>query len=76
MIKLCPRFLVLPLLALIVIAAIAKPGQGDARQANSCGPALAAVRDPDLRASFARFDRHQSVAARQICAIYRDMTPR
>jgi hypothetical protein len=73
MIKFCPRFLVLPLLALV---AIAKPGQGDGRQASSCGPALAAVRDPDLRASFARFDRDQSVAARQICAIYRDMTPR
>jgi hypothetical protein len=76
MIKFCPRFLVLPLLALAVIVAIANPGQGDARHASSCGPALAAVRDPDLRASFARFDRQQSTAARQICAIYHDIGAR
>jgi hypothetical protein len=67
------RCLALPLLALAVVAAIAAAGVAESRaeRATACGPAIT-VQDPDLRASLARFDRHQSAAARKVCAIYRD----
>jgi hypothetical protein len=79
MAKLCTRFSLrsrcgaLPLLALAVIAAVAAAGAVETRvaRAAACGPAIA-VQDPGLRASFAQFDRHQSAAARKVCAIYRD----
>jgi len=66
------RCLILPLLALAVVA-VAAAGivESRAERASTCGPHIA-IQDPDLRASLARFDRHQSAAARKVCAIYRD----
>jgi len=62
-----------PLLALAVVATLAAAGvvESRAERVTACGPAIT-VQDPDLRASLARFDRHQSAAARKVCAIYRD----
>jgi len=66
------RTLVLPILALIVIASLqahtvtAQVGSGEP---GTCGPVVS-VRDPDIRQSFALFHRNQSAAARKICAIY------
>jgi hypothetical protein len=66
------RSLVLPLLALIVIASLPaplEPVRDSSGPVTACGPVVR-VRDPDIRKSFARFDRDQSAAARQICAVY------
>jgi hypothetical protein len=67
------RCLVVPLLGLAVMAAVAAAGvvESRAERAATCGLAIS-VQDPDLRASLAQFDRHQSAAARKVCAIYRD----
>jgi hypothetical protein len=67
------RCLAVPLLALGVIAAVAATGVVETRaeRATTCGLAIH-VLDPDLRTSLVRFDRHQSAAARKICASYRD----
>jgi hypothetical protein len=67
------RCFALPLLAIAVVAAIAAAGVAESRaeRVTACGPAIT-IQDPDLRASLARFDRHQSAAARKVCAIYRD----
>ena len=66
------RSLVLPLGALAVIAGMAAAGTVESRAERpaTCGLAIT-VQDPDLRASFVRFDRQQSAAARKVCAIYR-----
>jgi hypothetical protein len=67
------RPLVLPLIALMVISGIAAAGvvESRAERPASCGLAIT-VQDPDLRASFVRFDRQQSAAARKVCAVYQD----
>jgi hypothetical protein len=67
------RCLAVPLLALGVIAAVAVAGVAESRaeRMTACGPRIV-VQDPDVRASLARFDRHQSEAARKVCTIYRD----
>jgi hypothetical protein len=67
------RCLVVPMLAIGVIAGVATAGvvESRAERATTCGLAIT-VQDPDLRASLVRFDRHQSPAARKICAFYRD----
>jgi hypothetical protein len=64
------RCLVLPLLAVAVIAAVAAAGVAESR-AQTCGPQIT-IQDPDVRATLARFDRHQSAGAAKVCAIYRD----
>jgi hypothetical protein len=67
-----PLLFALPALALVAVASLAVGGiDGRRSQASTCGPAIA-VQDPDLRAAFARFDRHQSAAAQKVCAIYRE----
>ena len=73
MIKLSPRYFILPLIALVVIGSLPAPADtGRAAQNNSCGPALASITDPTMRASFDTFERSQSAAAAKICAIYRN----
>jgi hypothetical protein len=64
------RFLVLSLTALAVFGGIAAAGvvESQAERPATCGLGIT-VQDPDLRASFIRFDRQQSAAARKICAI-------
>jgi hypothetical protein len=49
----------------ILLAAAPAPAGNDS---HGCG--LPAVRDPEIRASFERFDRNQSAAATMICGIY------
>jgi hypothetical protein len=67
------RCLALPLATLAVIAGFAAAGVAESRaeRAATCGLAIT-VQDPDVRASLARFERHESAAARKVCAIYRD----
>jgi hypothetical protein len=73
MIELSPRYFILPLIALVVIGSLPAPADtGRAAQSNGCGPALASITDPAMRASFDQFDRSQSAAAAKICAIYRN----
>lgn len=67
------RCLAVPLAVLGVIAAVTAAGMVETRaeRAATCGLAIH-VQDPDLRASLVSFDRHQSAAARKVCALYRD----
>ena len=67
------RCLVVPLLARAAVAAVTFVGAVETRaeRAATCGLAIH-VQDPDLRASLVRFDRHQSAAARKVCASSRD----
>lgn len=71
MIKLSPRFFILPLLALVVIGSLPAPADsGAAPESVACGPGFASIKDPVIRASFARFERTQSETASRICAAY------
>ena len=67
------RSLVPLLMALAVIGGVAAAGVAESRAGRpaTCGLAIT-VQDPDLRASFVRFDRQQSAAARKVCTLYRD----
>ena len=70
MIRFSPRYFVLPLIALVVIGSL--PAPADSGRTGGCGPASASITDPNMRASFAQFERSQSAAAAKICAIYRN----
>jgi hypothetical protein len=73
MIKLSPRYFILPLIALVVIGSLPAPADsGRAGRNSGCGPALASITDPALRATFDQFERSQSAAAAKICAVYRN----
>ena len=74
MIKLSPRYFLLPLIALVVIGSLPAPADSGRSQnrGSGCGPAISSISDPGLRATFERFDRTQSAAAAKICAIYRN----
>lgn len=73
MVKLSPRYFVLPFLALVVIGSLPAPaGTGTAQDRTTCGPALSAFTDPAIRETFERFERTQSAAAAKVCAIYRN----
>ncbi len=67
------RCLAVPMAVLAVIAAVTAAGVVETRaeRAATCGLAIT-IQDPDLRASLARFDRHQSAAARKVCDFYRN----
>lgn len=71
MIRFSPRYLVLPLLALVVIGSLPAPADtGNANARIGCGPTVSQIVDPALRASFVRFDRTQSASADQVCALH------
>ncbi|HET9904207.1 MAG TPA: hypothetical protein VFQ27_10965 [Xanthobacteraceae bacterium] len=74
MIRFSPRYFVLPLLALVVIGSLPAPADNGRTEnrASGCGPAVAHIIDPDLRAQFVRFDRRQSPTAAKVCALYRN----
>jgi hypothetical protein len=73
MIKLTPRYFILPLIALVVIGSLPAPADSGRDAHNSgCGPALVSITDPVLRATFDQFERTQSAAAAKICAVYRN----
>ena len=67
------RCLAMPLAILGVIAGVTTAGMVETRaeRAATCGLAIH-VQDPDLRASLVSFDRHQSAAARKVCAFHWD----
>ena len=54
-------------LALPLLLAVAPAPAGT--QVRGCAPLVASA-DPELHASFARFDRAQSAAAAKICALF------
>ena len=74
MIRMTPRYFILPILALIVIGSLPAPADSGrpASTAGSCGPALSAIADPALKSSFDNLERSQSAAAAKICSIYRN----
>jgi hypothetical protein len=67
------RCLAVPMAILAVIAAVTAAGMVETRaeRAATCGLAIH-VQDPDVRASLVAFDRHQSAAARKVCAFHWD----
>ncbi len=67
------RFLVLPAIALAVLALLYAPSD-DGRSAPACGTTLR-IGDPDIRASFEAFQRTQSPAAARICRIASNSEP-
>ncbi len=56
--------LVLTILPILLAAAPAPAGNDN----QGCG--LPQIRDPEIRASFERFDRAQSAGAAMVCAMY------
>jgi hypothetical protein len=62
-------------IAFVAFAAIVAAGvtgsAGSSTGTGPCGPVLE-IRDPGLRASFAKFDTTQSPAAAKVCALYRN----
>jgi hypothetical protein len=73
MIKLTPRYFILPLIALVVIGSLPAPADsGRAARNGGCGPAMTSITDPAMRATFDRFERNQSATATKICAVYRN----
>ena len=55
--------------AALLIAGVTGPAGSSATA--SCGP-IVEIRDPGLRASFAKFEAQQSAFASKICASYRN----
>ena len=57
--------------AAIVAAGVTGSAGSSVTGTGTCGPTLE-IRDPGLRASFAKFDTTQSAAASKVCAFYRN----
>lgn len=73
MIEFKPRFFVVPAIALTVLAMLYVPADGG--RSDECGPAVR-IADPGIRASFAAFQRRQSSAADQVCAVHANNSAR
>ena len=63
------RAVALAAVAAFVIALVTAPAGSSASP--TCGP-IAQIKDPGLRASFAKFEAQQSAAASKACAFYRN----
>ena len=63
------RTIALAAFAALVIAGVTGPAGSSATSA--CGP-IVQIKDPGLRASFAKFEAQQSTSASKICASYRN----
>jgi hypothetical protein len=63
------RAIALASVAAFVIAFVTAPAGSSASP--TCGP-IAQIRDPGLRASFAKFEAQQSAAASKACALHRN----
>jgi hypothetical protein len=63
------RAIALAAVAAFLIAFVTIPAGSSATP--TCGP-IAQIRDPGLRASFAKFEVQQSLAASRACAFYRN----
>jgi hypothetical protein len=68
-----PRLLAFAVI-LFTLAAVPAPAGSAPDTAGTCGIAIH-IQDPDIRASFERFDRTQSAAAAKACAYYRNDMP-
>jgi hypothetical protein len=66
MIEFKPRYLVLPAIALVVLALLHAPADGGRAAQGGCS---VPIRDPGIRASFESFRRGQSATAAKLCAI-------
>jgi hypothetical protein len=65
-----PRLLAFAVIP-FTLAAVPAPAGGAPDVTGACGIAIH-IQDPDIRASFERFDRTQSAAAAKACAYYRN----
>ena len=65
------RTITLTAFAALIAAGLTVPAGSSVTGTGSCGPALE-IRDPGLRASFAKFDTTQSPGAAKVCAFYRN----
>jgi hypothetical protein len=63
------RAIALAAVAAFLIAFVTAPAGSSASP--TCGP-IAQIKDPGLRASFAKFEAQQSPAAAKACAFYRN----
>ena len=63
------RAIALAAVAAFVIAFVTAPAGSSASP--TCGP-IAQIKDPGLRASFAKLEAQQSAAATKICAAFRN----
>lgn len=63
------RIIALAAVAAFIIAFVTAPAGSSASP--TCGP-IAQIKDPGLRASFAKFEAQQSAAASKVCAAYRN----
>jgi hypothetical protein len=63
------RAIVFAAFAALLIAGVTGPAGSSATA--SCGP-IVQIKDPGLRASFARFEAQQSAAASKVCASWRN----
>jgi hypothetical protein len=63
------RAIALAAFTAFIIAFVTAPAGSSATP--TCGP-IAQIKDPGLRASFARFEAQQSAAASKACAFYRN----
>ncbi|TMJ06178.1 MAG: hypothetical protein E6G97_00490 [Alphaproteobacteria bacterium] len=63
------RALAFAAFAALLIAVVTGPAGSSA--SGACG-AITQIRDPGLRASFAKFEAQQSAAATKVCASYRN----
>jgi hypothetical protein len=57
--------------AALVVAGLTGPAGSSATGTGACGLSVE-IRDPGLRASFAKFDATQSAGAAKVCALYRN----
>lgn len=73
MIEFKARTFVLPAIALTVLAMLHAPADGG--RLPECGPAVR-VADPGIRASFAAFERRQSLAGVKACAFHSNSSAR
>jgi len=63
------RAIALSAIAAFLIAFVTAPAGSSASP--TCGP-ITQIKDPGLRASFAKFEAQQSAAASKACAFYRN----
>ena len=63
------RAIALSAVAAFLIAFVTAPAGSSASP--TCGP-IAQIKDPGLRASFAKFEAQQSATAGKVCAAYRN----
>ena len=69
-----PSLFFLPLLALVVVWSLPAPAETGIGAGAACGPGIAQMSDPGIRAEFERIMQRQSHTAARICHFYRNST--